>query len=446
MARVYKALYAFEAVEADELALMVGDVVDVSIVHPGEWGVGKSRRTNKEGSFPWSYVEEITPPEPSADEAPPPIVPRSLKPKTLEPSQPAPPPRPVGGFGRGQAENLSQYAWFAGEMDRATAEQRLSDRADGSFLVRVSQSRAGYSLTVKFTEIRHVVIVESAGKFGFSEPTIFDSLSALISHFEKESLSCYNAELETCLRYPYVDAPKETQDDSRYDDMDEELYISNVHALRESLEKKANKLPKPRTAAAYSKRVKELQNNLKAQDVICNMLREQKKSHEWYQQNIDPNQRDAFMENYWVLSARLDTAEKALQALEADLNREKEAEDRMREEEEATKTTAERLDSTRRPNKGLVICSVSRIEAENLLKGHPTGTYIVRYGNRVETPYTLSLRYSEMTKHIQIKHDGSKYGLAEPLTFPTLESLCEFYKGREISQSILTPLIKAVSV
>lgn len=27
---------------------------------PGEWGVGVSRRTQKEGLFPWSYVEKHT--------------------------------------------------------------------------------------------------------------------------------------------------------------------------------------------------------------------------------------------------------------------------------------------------------------------------------------------------------------------------------------------------
>lgn len=56
------------------------------------------------------------------------------------------------------------------------AEDTLMDAPDGTFLVRVSQSRAGYSLTVKYLEIRHVVIVESNNKFGFSEPTTFDTL------------------------------------------------------------------------------------------------------------------------------------------------------------------------------------------------------------------------------------------------------------------------------
>lgn len=66
--------------------------------------------------------------------------------------------------------------WFAGNMERPMAEDTLMDAPDGTFLVRVSQSRAGYSLTVKYLEIRHVVIVESNNKFGFSEPTTFDTL------------------------------------------------------------------------------------------------------------------------------------------------------------------------------------------------------------------------------------------------------------------------------
>ena len=73
--------------------------------------------------------------------------------------------------------------------------------------MRPSKSHNGYSLSVKFEEVRHVMIIESRGKFGFSEPCEFDSVLALVEFFQRESLACYNAELETKLDYPYKTAP-----------------------------------------------------------------------------------------------------------------------------------------------------------------------------------------------------------------------------------------------
>ena len=87
--QLFRALYAFEVAEPDELEMAPGDVVEVTVVHAGtkirlclslalflmiagDWGVGFSRRTQKTGSFPWSYVEPLQ---------------LTSKPHTLEPAR-----------------------------------------------------------------------------------------------------------------------------------------------------------------------------------------------------------------------------------------------------------------------------------------------------------------------------------------------------------------------
>ena len=143
-------------------------------------------------------------------------------------------------------------AWYAGNIDRSIAEQKLLPLADGSFLVRASRTRRGFTLTVKFLEVRHIVIVESQGKFGFSEPTTFPTVADLVRHFQNVSLAYYNAELETTLRYPYKTAPLAGQDDVTYDDAldNDDIYVSNVYALRERLARQHRDFRHERAAPA----------------------------------------------------------------------------------------------------------------------------------------------------------------------------------------------------
>lgn len=78
------------------------------------------------------------------------------------------------------------------------------------------------------------MIMESQGKYGFSEPCTFNSVLELVEFFQRDSLACYNAELETKLVYPYKTAPKAAPKTAAEEDEDgeEDLYVSNRQALR----------------------------------------------------------------------------------------------------------------------------------------------------------------------------------------------------------------------
>jgi hypothetical protein len=204
--------------------------------------------------------------------------PRGAKP-TL-PSKATARPKPAPSSSHSAMEQLSHEPWFAGNMDRRQAEEALHNKVDGTFLVRASQTHKGYSMTVKYREIRHVVLVERNGKFGFTEPTTFSSIAALVRHFEKVSLKDYNAELETVLAYPYKTAPEETGQLDYDEGPDDDIYVSNVEALRQSLARQHQDYRHNRAAqrvAHLDKQMKDLQRQLRGQQEICNLLVEQLK-------------------------------------------------------------------------------------------------------------------------------------------------------------------------
>lgn len=378
---------------------------------------------------------------------------------STEAMRPVPKPRPPKPVGLGaaaaaaaaspaapssQSAPLDSYPWFAGTMDRVSAEQAVQDGPDGTFLVRVSQTHNGYSLTVKYREIRHIVIIASGGKYGFSEPTSFDSVADLVRNFERTSLQQYNAELETTLRYPFKTAPKSTgTDDSGYEDaMTEELYIKNVSALRESLEQQARQNQR-NVINEYSPHVKEMQRDIKAQEEIVNMFKEQKKLHESYRESLgDQADRVKVQANYELLVTRLAEYERQLAKMNADLQAEKHREDTQRSRGDSMSTSGGVVVSD---TAGFFVGATSREEAEKMLDGQADGTFLVRLSSKSpQEPCTLSMRYGGVTKHIHIKYDGLRYGLAEPLSFNSLDSLCEYYKNEKLSGSIATTLTKPI--
>jgi hypothetical protein len=88
--------------------------------------------------------------------------------------------------------------------------------------------------------------------------------------------------------------------------------------------------------------------------------------------------------------------------------------------------------------------TANRAQAEKLLSGKKSGVYLVRKSDRPKDPYTLSLKLGPTkTKHIQVKYDGLRFGLADPLAFYSLEGLCMYYQAHAISPSIPIMLANA---
>ncbi|OTF70509.1 vav-like protein, partial [Euroglyphus maynei] len=76
-------------------------------------------------------------------------------------------------FGNGY--NLEEYAWFAGSMDRDTAQTTLNPLPNGSFLVRISpKQRNSYAISINYKGLVNHMRVQVTYMNGI-KPTILDS-------------------------------------------------------------------------------------------------------------------------------------------------------------------------------------------------------------------------------------------------------------------------------
>jgi phosphoinositide-3-kinase regulatory subunit len=98
------------------------------------------------------------------------------------------------------------------ECDRTQAENYLRAMKDGTFLCRPSgraqQSAKGglhtHTIDIVYNGIKHLKVVQdTSGKYGFSVPCSFHSLSELIIHYSVNSLETHNPKLTTTLAFPF---------------------------------------------------------------------------------------------------------------------------------------------------------------------------------------------------------------------------------------------------
>uniref|UniRef100_A0A8C3ULM2 Vav guanine nucleotide exchange factor 1 n=1 Tax=Catharus ustulatus TaxID=91951 RepID=A0A8C3ULM2_CATUS len=96
---------------------------------------------------------------------------------------------------------------FGGPLERAEAEQALSPRSDGAFLVRQRLREPGdFAISVKFRgQVKHIKVAASEGLYWVTERKAFRGLVELVQFYQRNSLrDCFKA-LDTTLALPYRD-------------------------------------------------------------------------------------------------------------------------------------------------------------------------------------------------------------------------------------------------
>ncbi|CAO2612527.1 Phosphatidylinositol 3-kinase regulatory subunit beta [Lemmus lemmus] len=101
-----------------------------------------------------------------------------------------------------------ERTWYVGKINRTQAEEMLSGKRDGTFLIRESSQRGCYACSVVVDgDTKHCVIYRTATGFGFAEPyNLYASLKELVLHYQHTSLVQHNDALTVTLAHP-VRAP-----------------------------------------------------------------------------------------------------------------------------------------------------------------------------------------------------------------------------------------------
>ncbi|XP_065275700.1 LOW QUALITY PROTEIN: proto-oncogene vav [Emys orbicularis] len=149
------------------LRLSMGDIVELTKAEVEQlWWEGRNTSTNEIGWFPCQKV----------------------KPYVCNP-----PP------------DFSVYLWYAGPMERAEAEQILTNRSDGTFLVRQRvKDAAEFAISIKFNvEIKHIKILTSEGLYRITEKKAFKGLIELVEFYQHNSLKDCFKTLDTTLQFPF---------------------------------------------------------------------------------------------------------------------------------------------------------------------------------------------------------------------------------------------------
>ncbi|XP_020636675.3 phosphatidylinositol 3-kinase regulatory subunit beta [Pogona vitticeps] len=102
-----------------------------------------------------------------------------------------------------------ERTWYVGNINRIQAEEMLTGKRNGTFLIRESSQRGCYACSVVVDgDTKHCVIYKTVTGYGFAEPyNLYASLKELVLHYKHTSLVQHNDSLNVTLAHPILSQP-----------------------------------------------------------------------------------------------------------------------------------------------------------------------------------------------------------------------------------------------